>query len=218
MVPLSMKANISKKVIEEEFSVRDRRRKEKFFVDDEYLNSYAKKCGITATAVYNSLCRHADKNQKCYPSIRRMAEQHSISARSVYRALSKLEKYNIIRRKRMGKQLTNRYYLLDRIEWTDMTKKTHHTCQKRHITGDKNDISTVRVPNSKDTQKKGYSLVENKKEKMRAYEQGKRWGEKPYHWDRPMAWKKTENKWCIITENKGKWLDFNGQPEDIEWR
>ncbi|MBU2578115.1 helix-turn-helix domain-containing protein [Patescibacteria group bacterium] len=212
-----MKTNISKKVIEEEFSVRDKRRKEKFFVDDQYLNSYAKKCGVTATAVYNSLCRHADKNQKCYPSIKRMAEQHSISARSVYRAINKLEKYNIIRRKRMGKQLTNRYYLLDRIEWTDMTKKTHHTCQKRPITGDKNDISTVRVPNSKGTQKKGDSLVENKKEKMRAYEQGKRWGEKPHHWDRPMVWKKTKNKWCII-EGEGPWLDFNGQPEDVDWR
>lgn len=55
------------------------------------------------------------------------------------------------------------------------------------------------------------------KEKMRAYEQGKRWGEKPFLWNNPMAWKKTENKWYVV-ENEKDWKEFGGQAEDIEWR
>lgn len=195
----------------EEIIIRDLRRKTKFFVDDEYLNGYAKKCGTTATAVYLSLCRHADKKQKCYPSIKKIAEEHNISVRSVYRGLDILEKYNIIKRKRAGKQLTNRYYLLDKSEWCDVPKTTHHTCQKRHITGDKKDISIVRKHNSKVTQKKGNFSF---KDKIEAYKQGCRWSQRPYFWDNQMRW--AHNKWWVIEDRE--WKEFAGKESEIDWR
>ena len=49
-------------------------------LDDAYLNGYAKICGIYATVVYNSLCRHANfYNQECFPSLKKIAEEHNIS-------------------------------------------------------------------------------------------------------------------------------------------
>ena len=100
------------------FEVRDMRHKEKFQIDDLYLNGYAKKCGIYATGVYVSLCRHANKEQKCFPSIKKMAEELSISAKQVGRAIKILEKFRIIFKKRVGKTVVNRYHLLDKSEWT----------------------------------------------------------------------------------------------------
>ena len=50
------------------FEVRDRREKGWFYIDNEYLNGFAKHFGAIGTAIYVSLCRHADGEQKCYPS------------------------------------------------------------------------------------------------------------------------------------------------------
>ena len=49
--------------------IRDNRQKEWFWLDNEYLNGYARHLGTVATAVYISLCRHSDnKTQTCFPS------------------------------------------------------------------------------------------------------------------------------------------------------
>ena len=120
-----------------DFEVRDLRKKDKFVLDDLYLNGYARKCGVYATAVYISLCRHADKEQKCFPSIPTIAQEHGISSRQVLRSLSILEKYNIIRRERLGKKANNRYYLLDKSEWTDShITPTPSDTTDSHITRD----------------------------------------------------------------------------------
>jgi len=101
--------------------IRDLR--EKFFqIDDEYLNGYAKLCGINATGVYLSMCRHANKQQTCFPSKKLIAEELAISERSVYRALKKLEKWNIIihtsqGRKSDGSFRNTLYTLLDKKVW-----------------------------------------------------------------------------------------------------
>lgn len=100
--------------------IRDTREKS-FLINDEYLNGYAKLCGVYATAVYNSLCRHADKEQKCFPSIKLIAEEHNIGERTVIRAVRKLEEYNIIVRQKTrtknGKWLNNLYYLRSKCVW-----------------------------------------------------------------------------------------------------
>ncbi len=103
----------------EQFEVRDMRHKEKFQVDDLYLNGYAKKVGVYGTAVYVSLCRHADKQQQCYPSLGKLAEEHNCSKKQIGRAIKELEKQNIIKKLRIGKKLNNRYLLLDKSEWTN---------------------------------------------------------------------------------------------------
>lgn len=101
--------------------IRDLR--EKFFqVDDEYLNGYAKLCGINATGVYLSLCRHANKEQRCFPSKKLIATELAISERSVYRALEILESWNIVRkegqgRKSDGSYRNTLYTLFDKSSW-----------------------------------------------------------------------------------------------------
>jgi len=86
-----------------------------------------------------------------------------VSDSSIKRGLNKLEEHGIILRERKGKMLTNRYYLLDKSEWSkEPIKKsdvsvrpireltqTHHTVPA--------DLSIERKHNSKETQKKGMS-------------------------------------------------------------
>ena len=43
-------------------------REQSFSINDEYLNGYARLCGINATGVYMSLSRHVDKKQTCFPA------------------------------------------------------------------------------------------------------------------------------------------------------
>ncbi len=52
------------------------------------------------------------------------------------------------------------------------------------------------------------------KDKVEAYKQGKRWGEKPYFRGNEMRW--AHKKWWVI-EN-GEWLEFAGKESEIEWR
>ena len=124
---------------EEEFEVRDIRKKEQYVMDDAYYNGYAKICGPWASLVYLALCRHADiYRQTCFPSISLIAENLRISGRQVMRGLQILEEHNIIRRERtLGKG--NKYWLIDKKHW----KKTgapqspvtnSHQCQT--VTGD----------------------------------------------------------------------------------
>lgn len=98
--------------------IRDIRRKEKFQIDDEYLNGYARHCGPMATLVYLSLCRHANSSQQCFPSKKLISEELNIGERSVYNGLRTLEEWNIIRvepqeRRPDGSYRNNVYTLLN---------------------------------------------------------------------------------------------------------
>jgi hypothetical protein len=99
----------------------DKRRKEKFMLDDEYLNGQAKLCGWKGTIVYNSLCRHSDKEQHCFPSIKLMSEQHGVGRNTILKGIETLKNRNIISiertRNKGGKWLNNSYTLLDKSEW-----------------------------------------------------------------------------------------------------
>lgn len=101
--------------------VRDLRRRDYTAIDDSYLNGYARFLGPIGTAVYLSLCRHADRNGECFPSQKRIAEQHGISDRSVRKYLDELERLNIIRvQRRRGKTggfLSSVYFLTDKSQW-----------------------------------------------------------------------------------------------------
>lgn len=110
--------------MEERFKVRDMRSKEKFVVDDKFLDEYAKFLGIYAVGVYLSLCRHADySKQKSWPSIAKIAEELRISTPMVYGAIWTLEFFNIIKKQRIGKTASNRYWLLDKKEWAPLCGK-----------------------------------------------------------------------------------------------
>ena len=107
--------------MEHKIRIVDKRTKEKFLIDDTYLNGYARLCGIYATGVYISLCRHVNKDQYCFPSFKLMANELSISFSSVQRAISTLAEWNIInvsREKRVdGTWKNHAYTLLDKSIW-----------------------------------------------------------------------------------------------------
>lgn len=133
----------------EEFEVRDSREKNWNWQDNEYLNGYARLCGVSATAVYLSLCRHADKKQSCFPSIKLIAEEHNISERTVITSIHILEKHNIIKkekiRKKDGKWLNNYYVLLNKLHWISQVQPLHMDSQVQITTepSANNDISQV---------------------------------------------------------------------------
>jgi len=119
------------------YEIRDLRRKQFFMVDDEYLNGYARHLGPTASCVYFALCRHADKQQACFPSQKTMATKLGIGEKTVKRAIKKLLSWNIIQVKRVrredGQFLRNTYYLVDKQYWeVPEVNVTHgpkgHTC------------------------------------------------------------------------------------------
>lgn len=107
---------------EKRIEVRDARNRHMYRVDDEYLNGYARLCGVYATVVYNSLCRHVDTNQECFPSIEKIAEQHAINRKTVLSAIKALEEWGIVvvkKRKdeKTKRQLVNVYQLTDKSSW-----------------------------------------------------------------------------------------------------
>jgi biotin operon repressor len=188
---------ISESDNQKRFEVRDLRRKEKFFVDDLYLNGYAKKCGIYATGVYLSLCRHANKEQKCYPSQSKMGEELHISTKQVSRSIKKLEELNIIKKIRVGKKLNNRYLLLDKSEWTDSPITKDY--QSGHI-------GTASPIHSNDTH-----ISDTQKKEVFSYKK-----KRPFYNGDPMRWVNSRQKWYVIVN--GEWLEYVGKKSEIEWK
>jgi predicted transcriptional regulator len=132
--------------------IRDNRDKEWFWLDNQYLNGYAKYLGMSCTVVYLSLCRHANNStQQCFPSMGTIADQNGIGKRTVIRAIQKLEEWNIIRveksRKDDGTQANNIYTLLSKKEWknkpsANMTPSENRVPKKTEPSDNK-DISRV---------------------------------------------------------------------------
>jgi hypothetical protein len=121
---------------QELFKIRDKRNKGWFFMDNEYLNGYAKIFGAVGTAIYVSLCRHADNEQKCFPSENLIGEELSISDRTVRTYLGKFEKYKLIRVERTvdsrtKRRMNNTYWLLDKTEWQPHPEETTSCGQAR---------------------------------------------------------------------------------------
>lgn len=105
------------------FKVRDRRQKGWFYLDNEYLNGYAKIFGAIGTAIYVSLCRHADnETQECFPSMELIGSELSISRNTITKYIRLFEQYRLITVERekdnTGKWKNNTYFLLDKSEWT----------------------------------------------------------------------------------------------------
>ncbi len=108
--------------------IRDRRDKGWFYLDNEYLNGYAKIFGAVGTAVYVSLCRHADnETQKCFPSMKLMAEELSIDEDTISKYIKLFEKNKLVtvireRDNQTKRWKNNTYVLLDKSEWDSHTE------------------------------------------------------------------------------------------------
>jgi DNA-binding transcriptional regulator GbsR (MarR family) len=147
-----------------EVKTRDLRIKEKYQIDDEYLNVYARLCGWKATIVYNSLCRHASADQYSFPSIKLMSEQHGVSRDTIIKGIKTLEEWNIIvtqkhKRSKQGTWRCNGYVLLDKSEWKRApsrpqrpgTESTTATSPSRPQRLDRVDHSDTKDTHKKDT-------------------------------------------------------------------
>ena len=94
-----------------------------FMIDNDYVTLYAKHLGVMTTAVYTSLCRAVNnKTRCCFPSMELIAKQHGIHRKTVSKALTKLEEWNIIRVGRaydrnLKRRKNNVYELLPREMW-----------------------------------------------------------------------------------------------------
>ena len=101
---------------DEPFEVRDAREHGFYITDDEYFNGMAAVCGLEALGVYNALCRHAGKDQTCYPSVDLMQRRLGISRGSVLKGLKELELHRVIGIDR-AKGKPNIYTLLNKRGW-----------------------------------------------------------------------------------------------------
>jgi hypothetical protein len=112
------------------FKIRDKRNRGWFFLDNEYLNGYAKIFGPIGTGIYLSLCRHASiHDQKSFPSEKLIAEELAIGERSVRNYLKQLEEWNLIviekARSERGTFFHNVYWLIDKSEWKPKPSANH---------------------------------------------------------------------------------------------
>ena len=151
------------------FKVRDLRQKTQFKIDDVYLNGYARICGINATLVYISLCRHAEfHSQKAFPSQKKIAWEHAISTRTVKRGLKELIRYNIVcveQEKMGGKFMNNIYILLDKSEWKKLTVgQKGHTHRGTETVGQP--PHTVRVTLKDNKEQRITNIKDNKQYKQ----------------------------------------------------
>ena len=102
------------------FKGRDKRKRGWFWMDNEYLNGWAKHFGAIGTAIYVSLCRHADnESQKCFPAQELIAEELGIGIRTVQKYIALFKRYYLIsiereRDPRTKKWRNNIYTLLDK--------------------------------------------------------------------------------------------------------
>lgn len=216
-----------------QFKVRDLRRKDKYTVDDEYLNGYAKLCGVYATAIYNSLCRHANKDQESWPSVDLMADQHGINRCSVLKGIKLLKEWGIIEvtQEKDGKtkrQLNNTYWLIDKSEWkpkpvqsrVDVNDSENQKpgipqrpgAESISMTSrvDVNDLSRVDHNDCKDTQNEGYTLKDKIANLISS-------GMRPYFQGRRM-WIDENGYVMKVLGDDGKWKEYGKGFNDIEWR
>jgi hypothetical protein len=140
-----------------------------------------------------------------------MARELSICRNKVIDGINYLEFWQIVRKERYGKKLTNRYLLLSKRYWKPKNEETlkefsevHHInftslLDKLHELT--TSTSIVRKHKSKLFKKKGDLSVKKIK---------------PYFWGKPM-WKDKNGKWWVI-HGQNDFREFAGKEAEIEWR
>jgi hypothetical protein len=190
----------------QEFEVRDLRDKGQFTTDDKFLNGYARFLEIYSVGVYGSLCRHSNKYQRCFPSVRKICEELSIGKDSAINAIKRLEFWKIIKKHRIGKMANNRYDLINKKYWIpiseDNLRRYSDVCHTDFNTLlHRLHLSATQTSNSKDTQSKDTQIRESLK---KGYYKGER-----------ITIKSDGSYW--IVRNGGDWFSFAGNKKDIIW-
>lgn len=101
--------------------VRDIKCKEKFFIEDVVVAKYAKFWGWKAVLVYVVLCRHANTQQVCFPSVRTISKELGISKDSVHNGINTLIANHVIEKSQSrwdnNVWKNNTYRLLNKSNW-----------------------------------------------------------------------------------------------------
>jgi len=150
-------------IMEKEFKIRDKRSKGWFYLDDEYLNGYAKIIGPIGSMVYVALCRHAGKEQTCFPSLETISQKLGISYNTAQKYIGILKNHRLIHveqeKNKNGKFLNNLYYLLDKAEWLP------HPNRRGTAHRTPNDEKTVpQQMGNKDTQYINHTSIKSKED------------------------------------------------------
>jgi len=181
------------------FKVRDKRNRGWFWVENEYFNGFGKILGANAIAVYVSLCRHADQEQRCFPAQKEIAKELKLSERTVRNIIKDFQKYRIIEIERertaKGKWLHNVYWLLDKTEW----KHPEATIACGHPEAKSNRNQRQPLPPNK-------THINNTQKKASF--------KKRYF--RNMEMRQAQGKWWCIPKDGGDWLEFAGKLEQTE--
>lgn len=96
--------------------IKDMRNHGYFTVDNLFVDEYVRQCGLCTAGVYFSLCRHANRDRQCWPSIRLIAEEIKITPRRIISGIKWLEEHGLIRIDRM-KGESNVYELMEKAKW-----------------------------------------------------------------------------------------------------
>lgn len=111
--------------IEKIMEVRDIRNKEWFWIDNDFIDKYARILGSSCAMVYLSLCRHSDnETQQCFPGIRLMSEELLLGTKTIERATKKLKDQGMItitkRKSKKGTRMNNVYTLVSKNTWKNI--------------------------------------------------------------------------------------------------
>src|SRR5215213_538994 len=99
------------------FTVRDRRRKGFFTIDNVLLDWFGALLGPYGLAVYMALARFANQEGTCWPSLATIAKKTGMSRPQVIREIAKLKELGLIavahQLGKKGEHTSNLYLLLD---------------------------------------------------------------------------------------------------------
>ena len=109
--------------------IRRRDKKQRFYIDNEFVDQGYLSFSRRAASVYFALARHANaENQDCFPSYELLMKETGIKNRSsIARAIDALENANTISVKRSRNRKGNHYYLLDTSQWRKLNSLSSKT-------------------------------------------------------------------------------------------
>jgi hypothetical protein len=144
----------------EKIRIVDGRNRGKFFVDDEYVDSFSEVLGWKANLAYMALCRYAGDRQQCFPSLTTMARKMGLKkADTIAEGIKELVGANIIAVENTqdgGKRYTsNVYTLLDKSVWKLPSETRVKTAEKSLKTGTRNTGTVAKKISSDRTRNTG---------------------------------------------------------------
>ncbi len=101
----------------EKIIIRSKRKSNWFWIDNELIDIYSKILDGNTIKVYLKLVRLSGNGNICYPSLENISKDLSLSVPTIIDRLKVLEFFKIIKKERIGKKCTNRYWLLDKRNW-----------------------------------------------------------------------------------------------------